>query len=561
MHNYFKSICFLVIATLFVACDDDDSPTPDTTAPGEVSDFIAIPGDEEVTLSWSTPSDEDLAGFTVTYTPGNGEEAITNSTQTSITITGLTNDTEYTFTIQTVDETGNSSDGVSATGTPVSADLPPTNATNFEAVPADTEVVLTWTKPADPDLAGYELSYTPDGSTIDLGVNDETYTISELTNDTEYTFTLVSVDEADQKSEGISVTATPTTEKVPPGEVTDLSATIGDSEVVLTWTNPTDDDFVGLEIGYTPGDGAITIDEVVATYTVTGLTNDTEYTFTVQTRDAVGNISTGVTITATPADQPPLSPSDLNYTGDFDASTITVSWVKPSDDDLAGYELVYTDWSFTEGRLLPGLDEVDGSGTMSLDAAAESVSFPAIDDHIFVIELRAKDSGDNLSEVVGTTVYFGGVSLNHNLSTANGGTDFSLEERWNPDITHVVGGKLRLKDGVFDLTPLSNLEVVEGDIEIRNNNGTAGTVNTKLSSLAGLEKLRKINRMEVDGHDDLDDVSDYCALLTLVQTGPRDVGTDGDGYWWDGVDDNSNGWEPAGNTFNPTPQNILDSCQ
>ena len=558
MNYYLRIFLMLGLVSCFWGCEDD--PEPDTTAPGEVSDFIVITGDKQITLSWSAPGDEDLAGFELTVAPGNMTQSF-DADASSFTVTGLDNGTEYTFTLKSRDQVGNLSTGVSITGTPSSSDLPPTNATNFAAQPDNAKIILSWTKPADPDLTGYELSYAPGGNTIEIAATEETYTISGLTNETEYTFTLVSIDATNQKSDGISITATPTIDAVAPGDVTGLAATEGDEKITLSWTNPSDVDLAGLEITYIPEDSVIIIDEVLDTYTISGLSNGTAYTFTVKAKDAVGNLSTGISVSATPADQPPLDASDLSYTGNFDNKTITITWVKPSDDDLAGYELVYTDWNFSVGRVLPATDLIDGSGSMTLDANAESATFTAINDHVFIIELKAKDAAGNLSNGVGTTVYFGGVSFNHNLSTANGGSDFSLEEFWNPDITHVLGGKLRLQNGVFDLSPLSKLQVVEGDLEIRNNNGTVGTVNTKLASLAGLENLIQINRMEVDGHDDLNDVADFCALLKLVQTGARETGTEGSGYWWDGIDDNSNGWEPQGNAFNPTPGDILNNCQ
>ena len=85
---------------------------------------------------------------------------------------------------------------------------------------------------------------------------------------------------------------------IPPGEVSDLSASVGDGQVTLSWTNPSDSDFVSTTIFVTPGTYTTTL--TGTSKTITGLTNGTIYTFTIKTKDASGNESTGVSISATP---------------------------------------------------------------------------------------------------------------------------------------------------------------------------------------------------------------------------------------------------------------------
>ena len=97
------------------------SPVVDTTAPSEVKDLIASAGDHSVMLSWTNPVDEDFSKVVITYgidgttsvrgIPGSmGKQFISN----------LTNDTEYTFTVMTLDRIGNASEGVQVSSTPVS---------------------------------------------------------------------------------------------------------------------------------------------------------------------------------------------------------------------------------------------------------------------------------------------------------------------------------------------------------------------------------------------------------------------------------------------------------
>ena len=98
---------------------------------------------------------------------------------------------------------------------------------------------------------------------------------------------------------------------VAPAAITNLAATAKDSRVLLTWTDAADNDIYGYEVSYT---GTNAINRAVAALDnksmiapqgaggcyVSGLTNDTEYTFTVKTVDTSGNKSAGVTVKATP---------------------------------------------------------------------------------------------------------------------------------------------------------------------------------------------------------------------------------------------------------------------
>ncbi|GHV88905.1 hypothetical protein AGMMS50267_12650 [Spirochaetia bacterium] len=93
---------------------------PDTTAPAEVSGLNAAAENAQVVLTWTEPADSDFAKAVITYTPGTVPAVeVTKGTQTA-TITGLTNETEYTFTVKTVDTIGNTSAGTTKTATPSS---------------------------------------------------------------------------------------------------------------------------------------------------------------------------------------------------------------------------------------------------------------------------------------------------------------------------------------------------------------------------------------------------------------------------------------------------------
>lgn len=98
-----------------------------------------------------------------------------------------------------------------------------------------------------------------------------------------------------------------TTDTTAPAEVTDLKATAQDSAVLLTWTDPGDEDLFGIEITYAAGTStsdraAISAMEKESVFIAPGtqkavissLENGAEYTFTVKAMDTSGNKSAGV---------------------------------------------------------------------------------------------------------------------------------------------------------------------------------------------------------------------------------------------------------------------------
>ena len=65
---------------------------------------------------------------------------------------------------------------------------PPPSA--FTAQAADAQISLHWTAPESQFVSGYSLTWTPGDGHVTLTAEDKTYTVEQLTNGTEYTFTL-----------------------------------------------------------------------------------------------------------------------------------------------------------------------------------------------------------------------------------------------------------------------------------------------------------------------------------------------------------------------------------
>ena len=216
----FTGILFLW-GMLFTGCSSDsDSDDADRTPPAEIIGLNAVPNDSSVFLTWTNPADKDFYGVEVSAVPAEGtlNEPVVVKGNT-ITVTGLTNGSSYTFTLKTIDKSTNVSAGVSSENvSPVDSSdkTPPEEVTNLKLKVADGIAKLTWTDSVSEDVFGYEITY--DGKKIEYAsrslftsMAENTVFVSpktqkyefEVETGKEYSFTIKAVDTSGNKSEGI----------------------------------------------------------------------------------------------------------------------------------------------------------------------------------------------------------------------------------------------------------------------------------------------------------------------------------------------------------------------
>lgn len=220
------------------------------------------------------------------------------------------------------------------------------SAPTVEGVRSKT-VVLSWTPPVNngSEITHYVVSAS-DGKSFDCKTT--TCTLEGLTNDLEYTFTVVAhnaVGVSDPSPE--SAPARPDERPDPPAAP---SLKFGDGSLEVTWTNATYTDRsqivdVTLEISPAPPSGQVQKTHVAGTSLVwDGLVNGTEYKVRVMAHNnapepsdfspySLGEIPAGVP--STPG-APTASRVDTPLGGE-----ISVSWGEPANngDAIAGYEL------------------------------------------------------------------------------------------------------------------------------------------------------------------------------------------------------------------------------
>jgi len=281
------------------------STTPaDTTAPSVPTGLTAgTTTATSATISWTASTDNTGGSGVAGYDIYRGTTKVGTSTTTSFTETGLTASTAYSYTVRARDVAGNvsaSSAAVTATTKPVS-----TTDTTAPSVPTglakgtvtDTSVALTWTASTDnaggSGVAGYDVYR---GATKVGSSTTASYTDSGLTASTAYSYTVRAKDVAGNvsaASAALAVTTNaPAVDTTAPSVPTGLTAgTITETSVALTWTSSSDTGGSGLA-GYDIYRGTTKVGSSVSpSYTDSGLTAGTAYSYTVRARDGAGNVS------------------------------------------------------------------------------------------------------------------------------------------------------------------------------------------------------------------------------------------------------------------------------
>jgi predicted phage tail protein len=152
--------------------------SPEPTAPGAPTLISGTAGNGQVALTWTAPTSDGgsaITGYTATAGPGGA--TCSTAGATSCTVTGLTNGTNYSFTVTATNVvgTGTASNALSATPATV-----PGAPQNLIAAPHKTKGVnLTWSVPlanGGSAITGYSIYRgTASGSLIFLtGVTNVT---------------------------------------------------------------------------------------------------------------------------------------------------------------------------------------------------------------------------------------------------------------------------------------------------------------------------------------------------------------------------------------------------
>ena len=173
--------------------------TDEAQPPGPPRNLRTTPGNGQVTLQWTAPSDNGGAPITHYEYEQNGDDNWhpTGGPQTSHTVSGLTIGESYTFRIRAVNSAGNGTNSALLTATvggspdDVPRETAPDAPRNLRSTPGNGQVTLSWNAPSDNGgaaITDYEYRIDGEGEWISIGSSNRMHTITGLTNGTVYVF-------------------------------------------------------------------------------------------------------------------------------------------------------------------------------------------------------------------------------------------------------------------------------------------------------------------------------------------------------------------------------------
>ena len=212
-------------------------------------------------------------------------------------------------------------------------------------------------------------------------------TVSGLTNGTSYSIYVTATNSVGTGDESRTTTAIP---NAVPDQVTGLATAPGDGTVALTWHPATDAGtaVTGYQVEVSPppsGGQRITPVGVTTAHTFTGLSNGTQYTFTVLASNSLGSAPWSLGVTATPFGKP-LTMTAPTATGaavpDPTATrAITVSWAPVDGTGANGRPVTqYTVYEFEAGSSGGPFGGTAVSTQVVTGATSDSASFTVNND-------------------------------------------------------------------------------------------------------------------------------------------------------------------------------------
>ena len=243
------------------------TPLITNVPPATPTSVTAVAGNGQATISFTSPA----TNFTVTVMPGN---RLVTGTASPIIVTGLTNNTAYTFTVKATNAFGTSA--ASAATSSVTPIDPPATPTSVTAVAGNAQATVSFTSTEH----NFTVTVMPENREVTGTASP--IIVTGLTNGTAYTFTVKATNSLGTSAASAATSPVTPTLNVPPATPTNVTAVAGNSQATVSFTSPA----TNFTVTVMPGNRLVT--GTASPIIVTGLTNGTAYTFTVKATNAFG---------------------------------------------------------------------------------------------------------------------------------------------------------------------------------------------------------------------------------------------------------------------------------
>lgn len=472
------------------------------TAPLNLALVVTAP--KSIDLSWNTPTTNNgsnIVDYVVEYSSNNGSNYSIFvdgvNTNTSTTITGLSDNTAYLVRVRAKNGVG---EGINSTVQSATTWNVPGAPTALSAItPASGEITVSWTAPASNGgtaVTDYEVEYSSDtGSTYTLftdGVSTNTSAnITGLNSNLNYLIRVRAVNAVGSSvnSSTIGVSSIPTN--------LTLSVT-GVDQLTASWSAPISTNgssVIDYQIDVDSGAGFATVNDGVNTstnYVINGVTAGTYRSVRVRAVNALGASESTPVVTGT-IFSVPGAPTSLVVSA-LSATQLNVSWTAPVNNGGSTITDYIVEYSSDAGTTYSIADD----GVSNSTSAVVSSLTPGT---LYSIRVKAKNSvgeGDYSLTQTGTTnngspgaptslalAVISSTQINATWSapTSNGGsaiTDYIIEISTNGGGTYTL-----YNDGV-SATESANITSLSADtnytVRVRAKNAIGESINSSTQS-------------------------------------------------------------------------------
>jgi chitodextrinase len=430
-----------------VRADGDNDPP---TVPTGLS--VTSQSASEIDITWTASTGTNgVAGYNV-YRNG---AKVGSSLDTSYDDTGLTPNTSYDYTVTAFDSSDNeSAESASLNSSTLADTSPPSTPTNLHETDQTTSTItIAWNSSSDNvGVAGYNVYRN--GALVSTQVSD-TFKDTGLAVFSNYDYTVTAFDAAGNISNLsatlVASTSRDTTPPSTPDNISETSSTV--SSITIEWDASTDD--VGVAGYNVYRNGSLINTQGGTSFTDTGLTFSSNYTYTVSAFDAAGNTSaqSAPFFAASSSDTtPPTIPGNLKTTQVLDDS-ISLSWDASTDNvDVAGYKI------YRNNGLV---------GTSTTTSFTDTGLNP-VTDYDYVIE--AYDESNNVSASSATlsteTAFDTTPPSTPNNMTSSSQTDTTISLSWNAATDNIgVTGYNIYRNGVL-ITSTTGTSYVDSGLNV-----------------------------------------------------------------------------------------------
>ncbi|MFT6868315.1 MAG: outer membrane protein assembly factor BamB [Cyclobacteriaceae bacterium] len=240
-------------------------------------------------------------------------------------------------------------------------------ATDLEVTAGHELLTASWDAPISENVIGYVVRWSPDSDSLIIDASEVTATIFGVTNGQEYIIDVrvnYGDDGSSQKLEG----------KGTPIDQLNFNAFPGSEYIQLEWSKPDRQDITGYNVKLSPGNIDVDLEADALSYTINGLTNDSEYTatLTIQYAESSGN---PVVSTATPgfvemflSDTMAYVDESINFAFNPTFNSNIVSYAWDFGDGSAGTESSVNHAFTSAGKYEVTLEITDDGGTKFSDS-------------------------------------------------------------------------------------------------------------------------------------------------------------------------------------------------